>query len=36
MTALESAARREVMRKEWFISKSTAASIQELVGLGVL
>lgn len=24
------------MRKEWFVSKSTAASIQELVGLGVL
>jgi hypothetical protein len=36
MAKTEAMKRAEVMRKEWWKSKSTESSINELVGLGVL
>jgi hypothetical protein len=36
MAKTEAMKRAEVMRKEWWKSKSTKSSINELVGLGVL
>jgi hypothetical protein len=36
MTKMEALKRTEVMRKEWWKSKSTESSINELIGLGVL
>jgi hypothetical protein len=36
MAKTEAAKRVEVMRKEWWKSKSTESSINELVALGVL
>jgi hypothetical protein len=36
MAKMEALKRAEVMRKEWWKSKSTESSINELIGLGVL
>jgi hypothetical protein len=36
MAKTETMKRAEVMRKEWWKSKSTESSINDLVGLGVL
>jgi hypothetical protein len=36
MSKTEVAKRAEVMRKEWWKSKSTESTINDLVGLGVL
>jgi hypothetical protein len=36
MAKMEVVKRAEVMRKEWWKSKSTESSINKLVGLGVL
>jgi hypothetical protein len=36
MAKTEAAKRAEMMRKEWWKSKSTEATINDLVGLGML
>jgi hypothetical protein len=36
MAKTEAAKRAEMMRKEWWKSKSTEATINDLIGLGVL
>jgi hypothetical protein len=36
MTKTEAAKRAKMMRKEWWKSKSTEATINNLIGLGVL
>jgi hypothetical protein len=36
MAKMEAAKRAKVMRKEWWKSKSTESTINDLVGLGVL